>query len=147
MKRTVLGSLALAAAVAALPATARAQNSFQQVVASQLSAAADTMRGRGFRALGQPVTGSLADDAQQTITLTLTAGAEVVVYGACDQDCRDFDLRIFAPGGTMVAEDIELDDQPLLTFRAPAAGAYRLVAIMANCTANPCFFGVQAFAR
>ncbi len=146
--RAVFGSTVFAlvgASLLALPA--EAQNSWQQVVNGQLATHGNTLRGQGFSSMAQPITGSLNDDGDMGTPVALNAGMEYAIVGVCDQDCRDVDLRIFGPDGTMIAEDLALDDHPVLHFRAPATGQYRLVIMMANCTANPCYWGVQVFGK
>ncbi len=146
--RAVFGSAAcalLGASLIALPA--EAQNSWQQVVNAQLATHSNTLRNNGFNAMAQPITGSLNDDADMGTPIALNAGMEYAIIGVCDQDCRDVDLRIFGPDGAMIVDDLALDYHPVLHFSATSTCQYRLVIMMANCTANPCYWGVQVFGK
>ncbi len=127
-------------------AGAAGQNAYQQTVTNQLNAAAAQLRQRGMSPVAAPLTGTLNARGEQSLEVSLRAGARYVIFGACDQDCSDFDLRIFGPDGAMLAEDVLADDQPVLDFQARAEGRYRLVAIMASCASSPCYWGAQLFA-
>jgi hypothetical protein len=133
-------------ALAVVP-VAGAQQTWQQAVNGALQSFAATARSQGFSPASPVLTGSLNSGATQNIPLPLTASREYIVAGACDQDCGNFDLRIFGPDDRQLAEDVDADTRPLLSFTAPATGQYRLVAIMTRCSSNPCFYGVQLFGK
>jgi hypothetical protein len=142
--RAVLGAAVLAAAVA-LPATA--QNTYQQQIIRQLTAAATAVQSQGYNADRAPVMGSLNDDMQEGVLLQLTAGMRYAILGVCDNDCTDVDLRVFDPMGNLMGEDMLVDDRPVVEFVAPSTGQYRATVIMATCNTNPCYYGVQVYAR
>jgi hypothetical protein len=146
--RVVPGSAVAAVALClAVPPSATAQGTWRQVVTSQIDAAAAALRERGYRPVSPLLNGSLSHQTIQAASISLTAGTHYYIVGACDQDCTDFDLRLYAPDGALVIEDVELDDTPLLEFQAPVTGQYRLLAMMARCNANPCYWGAMVFAR
>ena len=142
--RAVLGVAVLAAAVAT---QATAQNTYQQQIIRQLTSAATAVQSQGYVADRAPVMGSLNDDAQEGVLLQLTAGGRYAILGVCDNDCSDVDLRVFDPMGNMVGEDILVDDHPVVEFVASSSGQYRANVIMATCNTNPCYYGVQVYAR
>jgi hypothetical protein len=142
--RAVLGVAVLAAAVA-VPATA--QNTYQQQIIRQLTQAATAVQGQGYAADRAPVMGSLNDDAQEGVLIQLNAGMHYAILGVCDNDCTDVDLRVFDPLGNMIGEDILVDDHPVVEFTAGTTGQYRANVIMATCNTNPCYYGVQVYAR
>jgi hypothetical protein len=135
----------MAAAQPEPSAGAGGPNAYQQTVTNQLAGAAAQLRQRGWSPVSGPLGGTLNARAQQAVEVTLRAGA-FLIFGACDQDCSDFDLRIYGPGGALVAEDVLPDDQPVLNFQVPVEGRYRLVAVMASCANSPCYWGAQVFA-
>ncbi|HWO89177.1 MAG TPA: hypothetical protein VNL98_08500 [Gemmatimonadales bacterium] len=144
--RAVVGAALLASALGAA-SQAQAQ-SYQQVVQNELAGLASRAREQGFRTqVGQTITGTLNNGTQTGLTITLVGGGSYVVFAACDQDCTDIDLRLFAPDGQMIGEDIETDDRPVIIFTAPTSGTYRLQVMMATCSQNPCYWGAQVLAR
>ncbi len=145
--RVVVGTALLAVGLGLAARPAAAQNTYQQVVMSQLGRFETTLREQGYNRVMNPITGSLAGGSSQANVVFLNGGMRYAIVGACDQDCRDFDLRIFGPDGPMIDEDVELDDTPVLEFTAPASGQYRLMAMMANCQQNPCYWGIVVTAR
>jgi hypothetical protein len=70
-----------------------------------------------------------------------------VLFGQCDNDCTDLDLKIFDPNGTMLMQDVAVDDHPTLEFKAYTSGHLRVEVIMARCNVNPCFYGLELLAR
>jgi hypothetical protein len=68
--------------------------------------------------------------------------------GVCDSDCQDLDLRAHWPGGNQVlAEDVNTDDVPILTFVAPSDGPHPITVVMSDCRTELCYFGVRVLAR
>jgi type II secretory pathway pseudopilin PulG len=146
--KAVLTSTLLAAALGSLAtSTAAAQNTFQQQVQRYMANAASRIRELGYNPDREMITGSLNDDASETMRINLQGGGRYAIVGVCDNDCSDFDLRIWGPDGTKLDEDIETDDTPVLEFVAPVTGQYRLSVEMPSCRQNPCYWGVQVYAR
>jgi len=105
-------------------------------------------RGQGYtRNVSGPVYGSLNDDGTTTHEMTVVGGVQYVLFGACDNDCRDVDLKIYDAAGNLQMQDVAVDDTPVLTFTANSSGKYRVVVVMATCNRNPCYYGVQLMAR
>jgi hypothetical protein len=143
---TVLVSLALAgcATGGGGGGAARATSTVNQLLASANRLA----RAHGYtQAASRPASGALNDDHSEDVGLTLNAGRQYLLVGVCDADCSDMDLRLTSPGGSVVAQDVETDDTPVLQFTAPASGSYRVRVMMATCTTNPCYYGVALYAR
>ena len=103
---------------------------------------------QGFRrrAAG-PVFGSLDRGSRESHEMTVSGGTSYVLFGACDNDCTDVDLRIHDTNGNMIMQDVAADDRPVLLFTARSSGRYRVDVVMASCSANPCRYGVQLMAR
>ena len=142
--KAVLGAALLAAAVAT---QVTAQNTYQQQITRQLTNAAGAVSGQGYVADRAPVMGSLNDDARESVLIDLNAGVRYAILGVCDNDCTDVDLRVQDPMGNMVGEDLATDDTPVVEFTSGATGQYRVTVMMATCNTNPCYYGVQVFAR
>ena len=142
--KAVLGAALLAAAVAT---QVTAQNTYQQQITRQLTNAASAVSGQGYSADRAPVMGSLNDDARESVLIQLTSGVRYAILGVCDNDCTDVDLRVQDPMGNNIGEDLATDDTPVVEFTAGNAGQYRVTVMMATCNTNPCYYGVQVFAR
>jgi hypothetical protein len=99
------------------------------------------------RNVAGPVYGSLNDDASGTHEMTVAGGNQYVLFGACDRDCSDVDLKIYDTNNNLVMQDVAVDDTPVLTFTANGSGKYRVVVVMAACRQNPCYYGIQLKAR
>ena len=117
-------------------------------VQGYLGRLANNARGQGFtRNAAGPVYGHLDNGASTSHEMTVVGGNQYVLFGACDNDCTDVDLKIYDTSGNMLMQDVEVDDTPVLTFTANGSGKYRVQVVMATCNRNPCFYGVQLMAR
>ena len=101
---------------------------------------------RGTRAepLGAPLLGDLTPGEAREFDLELPGGSPVVVFGLCDSDCTDLDLRVYAPSGEVVGVDAEPDAGPRVLVDPEEAGTYRLEVSMEACEGESCAFGVAA---
>lgn len=136
----------LALAIVAVAASeVVAQNQYQQQIAQQFVTWAPRFAQQGLSPQGTPTTGNLNDDADESILVNLTAGTRYAIAGVCDQDCTDVDLQIFSSDGTKIGEDVAVDDKPVVVFTAGYTGQYRVKVLMATCSTNPCYYGVQIF--
>src|SRR3954453_8940105 len=106
MHRNVILS---AAALSLLGVTGRAQaqpDQWSRQVSALLDQAASIATSSGLRRPHTPSIRSLREDATAGHTLQLDGGVRYQLIGVCDNDCSDFDLRLFDPQGRMVAEDV-----------------------------------------
>lgn len=143
-------TLLLSAALALLPAALSAQD-HRATVFTQLNAAASSVKSNGFMmstSVGNAsqVFGALDGGNKVQLELNLVGGMQYSIIGVCDRDCSDLDLRV-RNGDSVVAEDVEVDDVPVLAFRAPSTGRFMLSVEMAQCKADPCYFGYQVFQK
>ncbi|HEX2187610.1 MAG TPA: hypothetical protein VHG51_01870 [Longimicrobiaceae bacterium] len=152
MLRQLSLAAAAAAAFVALPGTAHAQD-FRATVVAQLDAAARPVTGNGFRAdpgvfSRDVVVGALAKGTSSFQEINLQAGASYFIAAACDEDCSDMDLRLFASDSDeALAEDTKEDDYPMITFTAPKTGRYMLAVDMAACGESMCYYGYRVFKK
>lgn len=100
-----------------------------------------------YRNAAGPVYGNLRDDQRTSHEMTVVGGNSYVLFGACDNDCTDVDLKIYDTSGNLLMQDIAVDDTPVLMFQATGSGKYRVEVVMATCNRNPCYYGVQLMAR
>ena len=151
-----LGSIILLTAVAAgcggrsQPSTLAPSggNQYTQQVDRYLARLAGNASAQGYTRLAAgPVHGYLRDNETASHTMEVTGGNSYVLMGACDNDCTDVDLKIYDQGGTLLMQDIAVDDTPVLLFQANGSGRYRVQVIMATCNRNPCYYGIQLMAR
>ena len=92
--------------------------------------------------------GLLADHASEVVELSLQAGREYFIPAGCDTDCDDLDLRLLAPDPeTVLDEDVEDDDVPILSFRARETGPHLLMVSMASCSEELCYFGFRVLSK
>jgi hypothetical protein len=145
MKR--LAAAVLACAALLLPAAAHAQDAWDQQVRTILQGTARIFQGQGFTQTHQIMTGSLNQGADETVEVTLQAGKEYHIMGACDTDCSDMDLTLFDASGTEVDSDMEEDSAPIVSVRVQRTGTYRVKVDMAACSAGPCRYGLSVFGK
>lgn len=130
----------------ALPTSVGQQNQFEQQVRQQLEKIGSSLQSKGYALTHQVYTGSLKEAATETVTFRLRRGVQYAFVGVCDQDCSDIDTRLFDPAGQEIGRDAAKDDTPVIELLADKTGEYTLRLEMAECTDEPCAFGVGVFA-
>ncbi len=74
--------------------------------------------------------------------VNLTANTPYTIIGACDGDCTNIDIELIdMRTGGVVSSDMLPDDYPVVSFTAPADGAYLVRLLMQTCTVAPCYAG------
>lgn len=119
---------------------------WEQQVMDQLNRAADIGAGSGFVQTHGPWVASLRQGERRSWTIRLNAGATYRLVGVCDNDCSDLDLKLYA-GEATVAQDVLVDDVPVLNFTPATTRDYTLEVIMASCSVNPCRYGAAGYGR
>ena len=140
--------LALLAVLACVPSVASAQISklepFLRTVHKELNRYEDQF---DLRDMTHEIwTGQLREEEKVSLTVPLEPGEDYVIMAVCDEDCDDIDLRLFS-GTTLVDEDVEVDDYPVVQVKPTAARSYRLEVVMESCDTSPCRYGVAIYAK
>ena len=139
---------AVTVALAVLAPTAHAQdNQWRTQVAGYLKRAAQSLSERGYEQTHETQVGSLADDDNDSFTLTLHAGTTYTLVGVCDNDCKDLDLVLYDADGDQVDSDVQADDVPIVQVTPSETMRYRVKVIMATCNTNPCWYGIGAYGK
>ena len=134
-------------AVFATALAAQQQNQYEQMVRKQLDGIGGDLKKKGFELTYQVYTGALKAETEEAVTFRLRRGVRYALVGVCDQDCGDLDLRLFDPGDREIGKDVEKDDVPVVELVADKSGEYTLKVEMAECSDNPCAYGVAVFAQ
>ena len=132
-------------AVLALAHTATGQNQFERQVRAQLDRVGESLAKKGFLLTTQVYTGELDDERNEDVTVRLRAGVNYAIVGVCDEDCDDLDIVLLTAGGRELTSDVQDDDVPVVEIRPDADGTFTARAVMANCKANPCSYGLGLF--
>jgi hypothetical protein len=151
MRRTLIAFAAAAlAAVSASPAAA--QNGHRGVIAAQLDTVTSVKTREGFAAErvvdGNTVIGMMANGGSVVLEVNLRAGTQYFIPAGCDADCNDLDLRVHSPDGeTVLDEDVEADDVPIVSFTAARSGPHLLTVMMSSCKTSLCYFGFRVLGK
>jgi len=117
-------------------------NRYEQQIMAQLTAHQNALRGYQ---MDDHFIGTMNQGGRYQLNASVQRGDDIVITGACDEDCTDVDLIIYDDRGRELDRDTLVDDQPVLNFRAPYSGDYTIEAVMYECHVNPCYFGVALF--
>jgi hypothetical protein len=128
-------------------AAASTQDEWAQQVRRLLAQVSATAQSRGMRLTHEPYIGSLTDGNTSLHTVRLDGGHSYALIGVCDNDCSDLDMRLYDGDGDEVAADVENDDTPVVTVTPSRTSTYTVRAIMANCTSEPCRYGIGVYGR
>lgn len=136
------GALLLLAAV-----PAAAQQSWTDLVDYVLGETSEALEQEGYRFAGFAHQGALEQGERESVALRLSAGSDVMLLGICDVDCDDLDLAILDTQGERIDIDTKVDDSPIVAVTPKRTGLYTVGVQMAGCSAQPCRYAIQAFAR
>jgi hypothetical protein len=123
----------------------RSDDAWVEQVLLQLAAVEEAVMDKNIILSHEPVTGDLAAGASGTINLTLQGGSSYLIVGACDEDCDDVDLFLYDRAQTLLAEDADATDVPVLLYDPPVNTDVTLRVRMYSCHLEPCSFGVAVF--
>jgi hypothetical protein len=141
-------SLAACGGSRAAASTGTGTSEYTRQVQGYLANIATAAEKQGFRrVVGGPVFGSLDDDEKSSHEMTVVAGVDYVLFGACDNDCTDVDLLVYDQNNRLVKRDILADDKPVVMFTAARSAKYRIEVVMAVCSTEPCRYGLQLNAK
>ena len=130
-----------------VPAALQGQSRWERQLRLHLAQAASTLSAGGYSAASPALSGALDNSETQSDTVTLTAGVAYVVVGACDDDCSGLELGLFAANGYEVDAARRAGNAPILRITPRETQRYRVTVRMTGCGMNPCWYGVQVFAR
>jgi len=111
--------------------------------AGNVARAALPINTNGYQSIVRDVSGSLDAMHFDRVNVFLQRGHAYMIVGVCDRDCSDLDLRVFQPGGSLIAQDRDRDDTPRVDFVAPVTGNYAVHADMIECRVEPCAYRIR----
>lgn len=114
---------------------------------SQVQRIEGVLADSGYRPAGSLAYGTLNSGARETRPVSLTIGSRYIIAGVCDQDCSNVDLRLTAPDGAELAENLASDNRPTVSITSPGTGQFSVTVIMTGCRQSPCYWGFQVFER
>lgn len=117
---------------------------WEQSVAIQLLRAAAIYADEGWSAREDRYFGYLDTEEVDGMSASLTPGSYMAV-AVCDDDCGDIDLAVFDEDEETIGSDFLVDAFPIVSFSVSRTGTYYFVASMAECSNEPCYFGIQLF--
>lgn len=139
--------IAVSVLLAAFPAHAQSP---RDIITAQLDEGVTIAAGQGYRPTqgmfeGGKLIGVLPAGGSVYLEVQLRAGVDYMVLGVCDADCTDLDLRATSSSWYTIAEDVEMDDVPVLVFRSPDSGPHMIQVMLPSCSTATCFFGLRFF--
>lgn len=139
--------VACAVAWLLVPVVAMGQSRWERQVQARLAQAGATLSASGYATAPGTVNGQLDNGETASDTVTLTAGTSYVLVGACDDDCRDLELGLFAANGYEVDAARRAGNAPIVRVTPHETQRYRFTVRMTGCGRNPCWYGVRVFRR
>lgn len=142
---------ASAPAAASNPMAATADEEMEpwlRVLTEEMRVLKEAALNLGYEVTHEPTMGMLAKEASHSFEQMFSDnGADVKMIGACDIDCSDLDIVVYDMEGNEIIKDVLVDDRPEVDFTITRPGSLRIVVYMAECTEEPCGFGVQTFRK
>ena len=94
-----------------------------------------------------PFSGDLTPDDSATLTFTVGSAREYTLIGACDNECGDLDLELYAPGGKLVAKHRGRSITPTLRAYLRPGVKYELDVNLSSCADAVCSYAVGIYRR
>src|SRR5262249_35297446 len=101
----------------------------------------------GFSHIAGPFAGDLPAPLNRRVQLTLRAGQQYEIIGICDARCRNLDLKLYDPNDQVVAQDVTINNVPVLDARPRVTGLYTVEVTMSQCAGDPCYYAFNVYAR
>ena len=133
--------------VGTFASVAPANNEWEVQVEAQINTAGSLFSDEGYTQRREPYTGSLGQAESYDFNVRLERGISYALLAVCDADCNDIDLMISDENGVEVDSDYQDDDLPIVEVRPKRSGTYRVHVYMANCSNEPCYYGVGSFGK
>jgi serine/threonine protein kinase len=90
---------------------------------------------------------ALAPDGVDNVTAELEQGQTYLAAAVCDGNCSDLDLGLIGSNGTVIAQDVLEDDNPVVHTTAARSGKFTLRLVMQKCSAASCQYGVGLYRK
>ena len=147
MKLNKIFTIACSAAILAsgtLPAASQ-EMGYREVLEMQLGIAQGFAEMEDMTIAAGPFFGSLNSGGSDTFVLPVHGAVYYRFHGVCDTDCSDLDIRIYNMSGALLAEDVMDDDMPITDLAPDVDGHVQVEVSMIQCSAEPCFYAVEAY--
>lgn len=89
---------------------------------------------------------ALSLDSPHVWSVFLREGVRYRIYGACDDNCSDLDLEIYAAGGRLTARDVARNDTPFVEITPAATGRHYVRLWLYACAADACHVAARVLA-
>ncbi|HEU4556956.1 MAG TPA: S1C family serine protease [Longimicrobium sp.] len=116
-------------------------------VESQLHVLEPMLQMRGYVSAYPVQTGTAQKADGESHEFTLEKGVSYLVTARCDAMCDNVDVGVYDGDGTLLEEDSDRDDYPTVSITPAQSGSYRVTVKVAQCTSEPCTYGVAVFRR
>lgn len=140
-------SIALVVCALGVAGTVSAGDPWEAQCRIQLKTVGAFLEEEGFTATHKLYLGELYHGQADELRLNMDKGSEYALIGVCDEDCSDLDLRVSTLNGEIIDTDVEVDDYPVVKVWVTGTGEFRLEVGMADCSAEPCSYGIGVYAR
>jgi hypothetical protein len=90
---------------------------------------------------------NLNDGYSRKHEVYLSSGSYYELCAVCDNDCGDIDIKLYDGFGNLIAQDDTDDDIPVVGCRVISSGYFTVKVIMADCSDEPCSYGLAVFGR
>ena len=122
-----------------------AQDAYVQQLQLQFNTVSESLSDRGLFPDSEMFSGTANAGSSERFRITLQGGVAYQIVGVCDTDCSDVDLTLYDANSKQLDQDVLEDDVPVVAITPTSTGTYFVEVAMITCTAEPCYWGVQAF--
>lgn len=125
------------------PPTAAADDSFH--ARKGLFQAARALTNQGYRLRGEPYVNHMDGKASDRIRIQLAKGVTYALVSVCDQYCSGMDLDLSKDAGSKI--QVERKDRAIVMVTPRETTTVGIEVTMADCSVDPCYYGIGIFTR
>lgn len=144
-RKAIAGLAALV--LLASPASAQVPDPHARDLARKLAHAEVVLSENGYARAAGPFAGGLEQTQAHRRSIMLRQGQEYRIVGVCDERCPDLDMRLYDPNGQLIAQDVLVDDVPVIHVRPGFTGAHAIEVAMVRCSSAPCWYAFNVYSR
>ena len=123
------------------------QSQRRESVNNLIQNSAALLRIIGYESFDLSNSGRTVEGSSEEFQWTLSGDYMYQFVGACDENCTDVDLQVRDATGTLVAQDLMVDDVPIVNLHPTERTDFTIRMTMVNCSESPCEWSVEAYRR
>ena len=123
------------------------QSQRRESVENLIQNSEELLRIIGYEPFGLHNSGRTVKGSSEEFRWTLSESYMYQLVGACDENCTDVDLIVRDAADVLVAQDLMVDDVPIVYLNPTERTEFKIGITMVTCSESSCEWSVKAYRR